>query len=140
MIIFNNININNNENICKGENIPDCAIREVKEETGIDCTFDRVVCFREIHNANFSISNFYFVCLLKAVNPLQEIKIQTSEIEDAMWMNLMDILALPYYVGVHLEMMRLSVEVALGNYAGIQVDSLPLIYREGNSSLFHANL
>ncbi|KAL2332829.1 hypothetical protein Fmac_014042 [Flemingia macrophylla] len=67
-----------------GEEIFEAAIREVKEETGIDTEFVEVLAFRHTHNSLFGKSDLSFVCMLR---PLSfDIKKQELEIEAAQWM------------------------------------------------------
>lgn len=73
-----------------GEHIAAAAVREVREETGIDAEFRALTCFRHIHGVNFGKSNFYFICRLW---PLTfEITIDETEIEEALWMPVEDFL------------------------------------------------
>ena len=55
-----------------GENLDVAAIREVKEETGIDCTFKSVLTFRHTHGMQFNRSDFYFVCRLEPIEGRDE--------------------------------------------------------------------
>ncbi|XP_047318004.1 nudix hydrolase 2-like [Impatiens glandulifera] len=70
----------------EGEDIVGAAIREVKEETGIDADFVDVVAFRESHKALFGKSEILFLCILKAKS--FKIQKQELEIEAAQWMGL----------------------------------------------------
>jgi ADP-ribose pyrophosphatase YjhB (NUDIX family) len=68
----------------EGEDICAAAIREVKEETGIEAEFAEILSFRQSHKSFFSKSDLNFVCMLK---PLSfDIQKQNSEIEEAKWM------------------------------------------------------
>ncbi|PSS24756.1 Nudix hydrolase [Actinidia chinensis var. chinensis] len=68
----------------EGEDICDAAVREVKEETGIDTNFMEILAFRQSHQSFFEKSDLFFVCLLQ---PLSfDIQMQESEIEAAQWM------------------------------------------------------
>ncbi len=51
----------------RGEHLAEAVIREVREETGIESDFVGVVGFRHYHKGQFATSNFYILCLLKAV-------------------------------------------------------------------------
>lgn len=68
----------------EGEDICTAAIREVKEEAGIDTEFVEVLAFRQSHLSFFSKSDLMFVCMLKPTS--FDIKKQDSEIEAAKWM------------------------------------------------------
>ncbi|XP_042497182.1 nudix hydrolase 2-like [Macadamia integrifolia] len=78
----------------EGEDICRAAIREVKEETGIDTEFVEVLAFRQSHQAFFGKSDFFFVCMLR---PLSfEIQKQEVEIEAAQWMPIEDYATQPF--------------------------------------------
>ncbi|KAI6676694.1 hypothetical protein NL676_037490 [Syzygium grande] len=63
----------------EGEDICAAAVREVKEETGIDAEFVEVLGFRQSHQSFFQKSGLLFVCL---VRPLSfDIQKQDVEIE-----------------------------------------------------------
>nr|GMD53943.1 nudix hydrolase 2-like isoform X1 [Ipomoea batatas]GMD55236.1 nudix hydrolase 2-like isoform X1 [Ipomoea batatas] len=67
----------------EGEDICNAAVREVKEETGIDAKFVEILAFRQSHKSFFEKSDLFFVCLLQ---PLSfDIRIQEKEIEAAQW-------------------------------------------------------
>ncbi|GJR35514.1 NUDIX hydrolase 2-like protein [Tanacetum coccineum] len=68
----------------EGEDISVAAIREVKEEAGIDTEFVEVLAFRQSHKSFFSKSDLMFVCMLKPKSSI--IEKQDSEIEAAQWM------------------------------------------------------
>ncbi|XP_051133718.1 nudix hydrolase 2-like [Andrographis paniculata] len=78
----------------EGEDICDAAIREVKEETGIDSIFLEILAFRQSHKAYFEKSDLFFVCFLK---PLSfDIHPQETEIEAAQWMPYEEYLGQPF--------------------------------------------
>ncbi|KAJ1703665.1 hypothetical protein LUZ63_003444 [Rhynchospora breviuscula] len=77
-----------------GEYIHDGAIREVKEETGVDTEFLEVLAFRQSHMSFFDKSDIFFICMLR---PLSfDIKIQESEIEAARWMPIEEFASQPF--------------------------------------------
>jgi 8-oxo-dGTP pyrophosphatase MutT (NUDIX family) len=74
-----------------GEHIKDAVLREVREETGVQTRFLRLVCFRHWHGYRQDKSDIYFVCLLE---PLTfDIIRQEEEIEECLWMPVNDYLA-----------------------------------------------
>ncbi|KAI3809692.1 hypothetical protein L1987_19290 [Smallanthus sonchifolius] len=68
----------------EGEDISAAAVREVKEEAGIETEFMEVLAFRQSHKSFFSKSDLMFVCMLKPTS--FDIEKQDSEIEAAQWM------------------------------------------------------
>ncbi|KAL6603796.1 hypothetical protein ACP70R_044157 [Stipagrostis hirtigluma subsp. patula] len=101
-----------------GEDINIGAVREVKEETGIDAEFVEVLAFRQSHKAFFDKSDLFFVCLLR---PLSfDITKQESEIEACQWMPIEEFAAQPF-VQKH-ELVKYILEVGLAKvdkeYAG----------------------
>ena len=67
-----------------GEDLASAAIREVKEETGVDADFDSLIAFRHMHKTNFDCSDIYFIICLKPKNT--EIKMCTRELRGCQWM------------------------------------------------------
>ncbi|KAK7316539.1 hypothetical protein RJT34_00087 [Clitoria ternatea] len=78
----------------EGEDICAAAVREVKEETGIDTEFVEVLAFKERHKSFFRKSELFFVCMLQPHS--FEIQRQVSEIEAAQWMPVEDYVAQPF--------------------------------------------
>ncbi|GLT49136.1 hypothetical protein SLA2020_227140 [Shorea laevis] len=79
--------------ILESEEIFTGAVREVKEETGIDTKFVEVVAFRHVHNMAFEKSDLFFVCML---NPLSsQIMVDDHEILAAKWMPLVEFVEQP---------------------------------------------
>ncbi|KAK9152391.1 hypothetical protein Syun_010700 [Stephania yunnanensis] len=79
----------------QGEDVSLGAVREVKEETGIDTEFVEVLAFRQSHKSFYEKSDLFFVCMLR---PLSfDIQKQESEIEDAKWMPVDEFTAQPFW-------------------------------------------
>ena len=64
-----------------GEDIAHAAIRELKEETGLDCTFDHIICFRQAHGGLFNKSDMFFVCLCKLSSKYDKLLEEGKDIE-----------------------------------------------------------
>ncbi|KAG0597403.1 hypothetical protein M758_UG335300 [Ceratodon purpureus] len=79
----------------QGEDIFDGAIREVKEETGVDARFLEVVGFRQGHQVAFDKSDLFFLCILRPTST--EIVAQESEIAAAKWMPISEFRAQPIF-------------------------------------------
>ncbi|CAH9137100.1 unnamed protein product [Cuscuta epithymum] len=78
----------------EGEDICDGAVREVKEETGIDAEFVEFLAFRQNHKVLFSKSDLFFVCKLKPLS--STITKQDTEIENAKWMKIEEYMEQPF--------------------------------------------
>ncbi|KAJ0113553.1 hypothetical protein Patl1_01817 [Pistacia atlantica] len=78
----------------EGEDICTAAVREVKEETGVDAEFVEVLAFRQSHQSFFRKSDLFFVCMLRPRS--FHIQKQDSEIEAAQWMAAEEYAAQPF--------------------------------------------
>ncbi|RDX66473.1 Nudix hydrolase 2, partial [Mucuna pruriens] len=78
----------------EGEDICDAAIREVKEETGIETKFVEILAFRQSHKSFYEKSDLFFVCMLQPQS--FDIQSQASEIDAAQWMPVEDYAAQPF--------------------------------------------
>ena len=58
-------------------------MREILEETGIQTTFESMVCFRHKQEYRFDMADIYFVSKLKAIT--NTISKQESEIDECRW-------------------------------------------------------
>ncbi|XP_050433422.1 uncharacterized protein LOC126841146 [Adelges cooleyi] len=81
-----------------GENIGDAAVREVLEETGVQCEFNSLVAFRHVQSGSFDCADLYFVAALRPLT--DQIIIDDREITEAKWMKCEDFLQDPE-VGEH---------------------------------------
>ncbi|EEF48144.1 nudix hydrolase 8 isoform X2 [Ricinus communis] len=98
--------------INKSEDLFSGAIREVKEETGVDTIFLKLVAFRHAHLVAFEKSDLLFMCLLKPLS--DEITIDENEIEDAKWMGLDEFMKQPFYQADH--MSRRAIQACVAAY------------------------
>lgn len=64
-----------------GEDVAQAAVRELKEETGLECTFDKILCFRQAHGGLFGRSDLFFVCLCRLAPKYEEIIRAGGEVE-----------------------------------------------------------
>ncbi|KAE9599126.1 putative hydrolase [Lupinus albus] len=78
----------------QGEDICVAAVREVKEETGVDSEFLEVLAFRQSHISFFEKSDLFFVCMLRPLS--SDIQLQKLEIEAAQWMPFEEYAAQPF--------------------------------------------
>jgi ADP-ribose pyrophosphatase YjhB (NUDIX family) len=65
------------------EDIEIAAEREVKEETGINAKFSKLLAFRQAHNISFGKSDLFFLCVLTPES--FDISLQEAEIHDCAW-------------------------------------------------------
>ncbi|KAK8578956.1 hypothetical protein V6N12_069296 [Hibiscus sabdariffa] len=79
--------------IAESEEIYTGAVREVKEETGIDTEFLEVVAFRHVQNVAFEKSDLFFICMLKPLSA--RITVDDNEIQAAKWMPLVEFVEQP---------------------------------------------
>ncbi|KAM6583318.1 hypothetical protein CsatB_010320 [Cannabis sativa] len=80
----------------KSEDIHSGAVREVREETGIDTVFLEIVAFRHAHLMAFENSDLLFICMLKPMS--FDIKIDEKEIQAAKWMDIDEFMGEGFYV------------------------------------------
>ncbi|XP_010686693.1 nudix hydrolase 2 [Beta vulgaris subsp. vulgaris] len=125
--------------INEGEDICAAAVREVKEETGIETKFVEMLTFREHHMAFFQKSDLFFVCLLQ---PLSfNIQVQESEIEAAQWMPFQEYAAQPFVKKYELlrNMVKICKASIKGQYSGFPAVAIKPSFRDGRDCIYFNN-
>lgn len=123
----------------EAEDISMAAIREVKEETGIEAQFLEILAFRQSHKSFFEKSDLFFVCMLR---PLSfDIRKQNSEIEEAKWMPLEEYAAQPF--NQKREQFKYIADICLqkkkGNYTGFSAVTATSGFSSKKSSLYFSH-
>nr|GMC53095.1 nudix hydrolase 2-like isoform X1 [Ipomoea batatas] len=120
----------------EGEDICNAAVREVKEETGIDAKFVEILAFRQSHKSFFEKSDLFFVCMLQ---PLSfNIRIQEQEIEAAQWIPYEEYASQPF-IQKH-ELLKYIANICSakiqGYYSGFSAVSSVTSFSQKKSSLY----
>ncbi|KAL6911921.1 hypothetical protein ACP4OV_000726 [Aristida adscensionis] len=114
------------------------AVREVKEETGIDTEFVELVAFRHAHNVAFQKSDLFFICMLRPLS--SDIEIDQIEIQAAKWMPLAEFTEQPFIQDDH--MFRKIADICvrrLGNsYCGLTAHHVASRFDGGASTLYYS--
>ncbi|XP_078443107.1 nudix hydrolase 2-like [Wolffia australiana] len=120
----------------QGEDLSAGAVREVKEETGIDAEFLEVLAFRQSHRTFFEKSDLFFVCLLRPIT--FDINVQESEIEAAQWMAIEEYMAQPMMMKHQLMKYIAAVGLARHDkgYAGFTPIPVASVFSEYESFLY----
>ncbi|CAG9786195.1 unnamed protein product [Diatraea saccharalis] len=93
----------------RGEDIQNAVIREIKEETGVDATFESLVTLRHTHKAMFGNSDIYIVMLLKATS--DTINKSDIEIKDCKWMDVEEFLNHPNTINFNRFIVRQALDL-----------------------------
>ncbi|XP_031258940.1 nudix hydrolase 2-like [Pistacia vera] len=124
----------------EGEDIFKAAIREVKEETGIDTEFMEILAFRQSHKSFFEKSNLFFLCMLRPSS--FDIQKQELEIEAAQWMPFEEYAAQPFVQKT--ELLKYMNDLCLAKidngYAGFSPQSTTSIFSDDLGYLFFNSL
>lgn len=123
--------------IHESEEIFNGAVREVKEETGIDTEFVEVVAFRHAHNVAFQKSDLFFVCMMRALS--NDIVIDNVEVQAAKWMPLVDFVKQPLSRGDRMFKKIIDICIArMGErYCGLSVHPVVSVFDGKLSSLYY---
>eukprot|EP00941_MAST-03F_sp_MAST-3F-sp1_P001151 g1151.t1 len=129
----------------QGENISKAVLREVWEETGIDCDFLRLAAVIESHSgrgpSRESASDLYCVCVLKALDENQQLVPQEEEIERCAWIPIHEVLKHPLYAegSAFGESYRAAMRISENRGDGLSVENLPVGYADREASVLHVS-
>ncbi|KAL1805988.1 hypothetical protein ACET3Z_029056 [Daucus carota] len=123
--------------IQESEEIFTGAVREVKEETGIDTEFLEVVAFRHAQNVAFQKSDLFFVCMLRPLS--NQIVIDDIEVQAAKWMALDEFIEQPLIQGDNMFKKIIDICIArIGKqYCGLSVHPVVSKFDGKLSSLYY---
>jgi len=120
-----------------GEDMGEAAIRELKEETGLDGSLERVLCMRQAHSEGRA-SDLFFICLLRLDNPEQTPVLQEEEIADLKWMTPEEYANQDLWKEspVYQELNAAILRAAHHETAGMVELKLPVGFRPGSNTLY----
>ncbi|XP_062145736.1 nudix hydrolase 8 isoform X2 [Alnus glutinosa] len=123
--------------ILESEEIFTGAVREVKEETGIDTEFMEVIAFRHAHNVAFEKSDLFFTCMLRPLST--HIIVDDLEVQAAKWMPLVEFVEQPLIREDHMFKKIIDICIArLGKrYCGLSAHTVVSKFDGMPSSLYY---
>ncbi|TKW40687.1 hypothetical protein SEVIR_1G262100v4 [Setaria viridis] len=113
------------------------AVREVKEETGIDTEFVDLIAFRHAHNVAFQKSDLFFICVLRPLS--NDIRIDETEIQAAKWMPLPELMEQPFIQDDHMfrKISDICVQRLRKRYCGLTAHHVVSRFDGGASTLYY---
>ncbi|MQL96567.1 hypothetical protein Taro_029250 [Colocasia esculenta] len=125
--------------ILESEEIFEGAVREVKEETGVDTEFMEVIAFRHAHCVAFDKSDLFFICMLRPLTT--RIEIDNTEIQAAKWMPLVEFVDQPCIQNDN--MFRKIIDICMARlqncYCGLSAHHVASTF-DGKSSCLYYNV
>ena len=120
------------------EDISTAAVREVREETGIDASFRSIECFRATHDGLDGQTNLYFIVSLTPRT--NDIHVQESEIAAGCWMPMAKFLQ-HEFTGVYGALHEIAAQNHAASTAGAAnmgwiEHKLPIVFRKGVNTLY----
>lgn len=111
-----------------GEDLCDAAVREVREETGLETVFESIASIREMQGGPFGCADLYVVCVLRLADqynadspsalPPAPVP-QEKEIAAAAWRDAEEVLSSKYYArGLYGALIRTGYHVARRRRSG----------------------
>jgi ADP-ribose pyrophosphatase YjhB (NUDIX family) len=121
-----------------GEDWDVAASRELREETGLHGTVDRIVALRQAHLPGNRGSDVFVICLMKLLSSQQQILIpQEEEIAAIQWMDFEEFCNQPIWLqSVAYQTLHQAIRHAIQNpNVGMKVQKLEVGIRPGNNLL-----
>lgn len=105
------------------EDLGTAAIREVKEETGVEAEFVSLVAFRHVHGATFDCSDMYFIVHLRPIT--SQIVMCERELVACEWMKLEEYMKHPNVNDMNKFFAKQFME---SRRKGVQVEASPMYF------------